>query len=283
MTQQHRILVGDCIEMMQTLSDQSVHTCITSPPYFWQRDYGVDGQIGHEDTPEAFVQALVSVFREVRRVLREDGTLWLNLGDSYYNGNGQPKGSDPRSPSRDWMRKKARPLDVAGLGYPKKSLLGMPWRVALAMQADGWTLRQEIIWCRDTAFPEPSVKDRPHRQHETIFLFSKARRYEFDRNALEEESVWHIPHERGARGHSAPFPAGLARRCMLVGCPEGGTVLDPFGGSGTTALVAMQEGRQSVMCELNPEYAALARQRLDTAWIEGAAQMDFLLDQSPAA
>ena len=283
MTQQHRILVGDCIEMMRTLPDQSVHTCVTSPPYFWQRDYGVDGQIGHEETPEAFVQALVSVFRELRRVLREDGTLWLNLGDSYYNGNGQPKGSDPRSPSRDWMRKKARPLDVAGLGYPKKSLLGMPWRVALAMQADGWTLRQEIIWCRDTAFPEPSVKDRPHRQHETIFLFSKSRRYEFDRNGLEEESVWHIPHERGTRGHSAPFPAELARRCILAGCPEGGTVLDPFGGSGTSALVAMQEGRQSIICELNPEYAALARQRLDTAWIEGAAQMDFLLDQTPAA
>ena len=259
----YRIIEGDCIEGMRRLEGQSVNCVVTSPPYFWQRDYGVDGQIGHEDTPEAFVQALVAVFREVRRTLRDDGTLWLNLGDSYYNGNGQPKGSDPRSPSRDWMRKKARPLDVAGLGYPKKSLLGMPWRVALAMQADGWTLRQEIIWCRDTAFPEPSVKDRPHRQHETVFLFSKARWYEFDRDALEEESVWHIPHERAAKGHSAPFPAELVRRCILAGCPAGGTVLDPFGGSGTTALVALEEGRKAVLCELNTDYIALAHKRLE--------------------
>lgn len=254
--------VGDCLDSLRAMPDQSVHCCVTSPPYFWQRDYGVDGQIGHEDTPEAFVAALVAVFREVRRVLRDDGTLWLNLGDSYYNGNGQPKGSDPRSPSRDWMRKKARPLDVAGLGYPKKSLLGMPWRVALAMQADGWTLRQEIIWCRDTAFPEPSVKDRPHRQHETVFLLSKARWYEFDRDELEEESVWHIPHERGAKGHSAPFPAELARRCILAGCPVGGIVLDPFGGTGTTAGVAIANGRKAILCELNPDYAALVEDRV---------------------
>lgn len=258
----YTVLLGDCIASMRGISDQSVHTCVTSPPYYWQRDYGVDGQIGHEDTPEAFVAKLVEVFSEVRRVLRDDGTLWLNLGDSYYNGNGQPKGSDPRSPSRDWMRKTARPLDVAGLGYPKKSLLGMPWRVALAMQQDGWTLRQEIIWCRDTAFPEPSVKDRPHRQHETVFLFSKARWYHFDRAALTEESVWHVPHERGAKGHSAPFPAELAERCILAGCPLGGTVLDPFGGSGTTAGVAVKRGRKAILCELNPEYAALVHDRV---------------------
>lgn len=260
----YEILVGDCLESLRRMPDQAVHCCVTSPPYFWQRDYGVDGQIGHEDTPEAFVQVLVGVFSEVRRVLRDDGTLWLNMGDSYYNGNGQPKGSDPRSPSRNWMRDKVRPLDVAGLGYPKKSLLGMPWRVALAMQADGWTLRQEIIWCRDTAFPEPSVKDRPHRQHETVFLFSKARWYEFDRDGLEEESVWHIPHERAARGHSAPFPAELVRRCILAGCPVGGTVLYPFGGSGTTAGVALAHGRNAILCELNPEYAELVPARVES-------------------
>ena len=258
-----RVLVGDCVEMMRGLPDQSVHTCVTSPPYYWQRDYGIDGQIGHEDTPEEFVARLVDVFREVRRVLRDDGTLWLNLGDSYYSGKGQPKGSDPRSPSRDWIRKKARPLDMAGLGYPKKSLLGMPWRVALAMQADGWTVRQEIVWCRETAFPEPSVKDRPHRQHETIFLMSRARWYHFDRSALPEESVWHIPHERALRGHSAAFPTELARRCILAGAPVGGTVLDPFGGSGTTAGVALKHGRKAILCELNPDYAAMTPARIE--------------------
>lgn len=257
-----RVLVGDCIESMRAMPDQSVHCCVTSPPYYWQRDYGVDGQYGHEDTPEAFVKQLVSVFAEVRRVLADRGTLWLNLGDSYYSGNGQPRGHDPRSPSRDWIRQKVRPLDVSGLGYPKKSLLGMPWRVALAMQADGWTIRQEIIWCRETAFPEPSVKDRPHRQHETVFLFSKSRWYDFDRATLPEESVWHVPHERGAKKHSAAFPAALAERCILAGCPAGGTVLDPFGGSGTTAGVAIKHGRDAVICELNPEYAALIPARV---------------------
>lgn len=258
----YELLIGDCLGLLKGLPEGSVNCCVTSPPYFWQRDYGVAGQLGHEATPEDFVQALVTVFREVRRLLRDDGTLWLNLGDSYYNGNGQPKGSDPRSPSRNWMRDKVRPLDVAGLGYPKKSLLGMPWRVALAMLADGWTLRQEIIWCRDTAFPEPSVKDRPHRQHETIFLFSKSRWYDFNREALEEESVWHIPHERAAKGHPAPFPTELVRRCILAGCQVDGVVLDPFGGSGTTAGVAVAHGRDAIICELNPEYGRLVPDRV---------------------
>lgn len=258
----NKILFGNCLDLLKTMPEKIAQTCVTSPPYYWQRDYGVDGQIGHEESPEAFVQAIVAVFHEVRRVLRDDGTLWLNLGDSYYNGNGQPKGSDPRSPSRNWMRENVRPLDVAGLGYPKKSLLGMPWRVALAMQADGWTLRQEIIWCRDTAFPEPSVKDRPHRQHETVFLFSKARWYEFDRSGLDEESVWHIPHERAVKGHSAPFPVELARRCILAGSRPGDIVLDPFMGSGTTASVAVQHGRKYLGCELNKSYEHLIKKRL---------------------
>ena len=258
----YSVMTGDCIEQMRKLPPACVDTCVTSPPYYWQRDYGCADQIGHEDAPETYVARLVEVFREVRRVLRDDGTLWLNLGDAYYNGNGQPKGSDPRSPSRDWMRKRVRPLDVAGLGYPKKSLLGMPWRVALAMQEDGWTLRQEIIWCRETAFPEPSVKDRPHRQHETVFLFSKARWYHFDRSALPEESVWHFAHERGCKGHSAPFPVELVRRCILAGAPRDGWVLDPFGGSGTTAGVAIKHGRNAILCELNPDYVGMIPARV---------------------
>lgn len=256
-----RVLHGDCIEQMRTLPPESARCCVTSPPYFWQRDYGVDGQYGHEDTPDQFVQQLVSVGREVRRVLTDDGTFWLNIGDSYYSGNGQPRGRDPRSPSRDWMRKKVRPLDVAGLGVPKKSLLGLPWKVALALQADGWTVRADVIWCRDSAFPEPSVKDRPHRQHEYLFLLSKGRRYYFDRAALPEESVWHIAHQRGSRGHSAAFPEELARRCVLASSEPGDTVLDPFGGSGTTAAVALAHGRQAVLCELNAEYVRLIEER----------------------
>lgn len=253
---------GDCLDTLKRMPTGIVQTCVTSPPYFWQRDYGIEGQIGHEATPGDFIANLVAVFQGVRHALREDGTLWLNLGDSYYSGNGQPTGSDPRSPSRDWMRKKVRPLDVPGMGIPKKSLMGLPWQVALALQADGWTVRSDIIWCRETAFPEPSVKDRPHRQHEYIFLLSKSRRYAFDRSALPEESVWHIPHERGAKGHSAAFPAELARRCILAGSRPGDVVLDPFMGSGTTARVAQQQGRQFIGCELNPAYKALQDARL---------------------
>lgn len=257
-----RILHGDCIEQMRSLPAGVARCCVTSPPYYWQRDYGVEGQYGHEDTPAQFVQQLVDVGREVRRVLAEDGTFWLNIGDSYYSGNGQPCGHDPRSPSRDWMRKKVRPLDVAGLGVPKKSLLGLPWRVALALQADGWTVRADVIWCRDSAFPEPSVKDRPHRQHEYLFLLSKGRRYYFDRAALPEESVWHIAHQRGTRGHNAAFPEELARRCITAGSQAGDTILDPFGGSGTTAAVAVEQGRNAILCELSAAYVDLIRARV---------------------
>jgi len=274
----NKIEFGDCREIMRRWAAQGIkaQTCVTSPPYYWQRDYGVDGQMGMEETPVAYVENMVDVFRCVRDVLSDDGTLWLNIGDSYYSGNGQPKGSDPRSPSRDWMRRKRRPLDVADLGVPKKSLLGIPWMVAHALQRDGWTVRADVIWCRETAFPEPSVKDRPHRQHEYLFLLSKSRWYHFNREALPEESVWHIPHERGCKGHSAAYPAELVRRCILAGSRPGDIVLDPFMGSGTTAQVALQHGRQYLGCELNPEYEGLQQQRLLTAKRE--AQLDLFGD-----
>ncbi|WP_137171417.1 site-specific DNA-methyltransferase [Massilia sp. HP4] len=260
----NEILFGDCRVSLRAMAAAGVRvqTCVTSPPYFWQRDYGVDGQMGHEETTGQFVSALVDTFSAVRDVLADDGTFWLNLGDSYYSGNGQPKGSDPRSKSRDWMRQKVRPLDVPGMGVPKKSLLGLPWQVAMALQADGWVVRADIIWCRETAFPEPSVKDRPHRQHEYVFLLSKSRRYYFDRAALPEESVWHIPHERGLRGHNAAFPRELVRRCILAGSRPGEVVLDPFMGSGTTAAVAIEHGRQFIGCELNPDYKPLQDERI---------------------
>lgn len=263
----NEIYFGDCREGLCAMARCGVkaQTCVTSPPYFWQRDYGVDGQMGQEPSVEQFVAALVETFQAVRNVLAENGTAWLNLGDSYYSGNGQPTGRDPRSQSRDWMRKTVRPLDVAGMGVPKKSLLGLPWQVALALQADGWVVRADIIWSRQTAFPEPSVKDRPHRQHEYIFLLSRSRRYYFDRAALQEESVWHIPHERGIRGHSAAFPSELARRCILAGSRPGDIVLDPFMGSGTTAAVAIEHGRQYLGCELNGDYKALQDERIAAA------------------
>lgn len=256
------IHTGDCRDVLPTLAEASVNCVVTSPPYFWLRDYGVDGQVGHEDTVDAFVDVIASVFDQVRPLLRDDGVVWLNLGDTYYSGNGQPTGSDPRSPSRNFSRTKLRPVDQSGWDIPKKSLCGVPWRVALEMQRRGWTLRSDVIWCRPTALAEPSVKDRPGRQHEYLFLFSKSRRYWFDRSALREESVWHIAHQRGLDGHSAAFPVELAEQCIASGCPAGGTVLDPFFGAGTTGLAANGLGRNAVGIELNPEFAALAQQRL---------------------
>lgn len=358
MTQQHRILVGDCIEMMRTLPDQSVHTCITSPPYFGLRDYGVDGQIGLEASPREFIESLVAVFREVRRVLRDDGTLWVNLGDSYASG-GRGGGGRYMAERGDgaWQGKgDATGWRSAPAGWKHKDLLGLPWRLAIALQDEGWYLRQDIIWHKPNPMPE-SIKDRCTKAHEYLFLLSKGPRYYFDQDAIREpamastltrwnqdlaaqvgsdrvpgkkngtmkavgrskrnsfardtkysggehgqtgqhrsgrddidydetrnkRSVWTVATASFKGAHFATFPPDLIRPCVLAGSPRGGMVLDPFGGAGTTALVAMQEGRQSVICELNPEYAALARQRLDTAWIEGAAQMDFLLDHSPAA
>ena len=257
-----RVITGDCREVLRSLPDASVHCVVTSPPYFWLRDYDVEGQIGHEDTLDAFVEVIAGVFDEVRRVLHPEGVVWLNLGDSYYSGNGQPTGSDPRSPSRNFSRSKLRPLDVSGWGIPKKSLCGVPWRVALEMQRRGWTLRSDVIWCRPTALAEPSVKDRPGRQHEYLFMFSKSRRYWFDRTALREESVWHIAHQRGLEGHSAAFPTDLVEQCILSGCPPNGTVLDPFLGAGTTAMVALRLGRSCIGIELNPGYAEAARIRV---------------------
>jgi DNA modification methylase len=256
------VYTGDCRDVLPTLEAGSVNCVVTSPPYFWLRDYGVEHQIGHENTVDSFVDVISSVFDQVKPLLRDDGVIWLNLGDTYYSGNGQPQGHDPRSPSRNFSRQKLRPVDQSGWDIPKKSLCGVPWRVALEMQRRGWTLRSDVIWCRPTALAEPSVKDRPGRQHEYLFLFSKSRRYWFDRTALNEESVWHIAHQRGLDGHSAAFPVELAEQCIVSGCPAGGTVLDPFFGAGTTGVAAVGLGRRAIGIELNPEFSALAQARL---------------------
>jgi DNA modification methylase len=296
-----KLLIGDCRERLRELDACSVHTCVTSPPYFGLRDYGVDGQIGLEGTPDAFIAELVAVFREVRRVLRDDGTLWLNLGDSYASGRGESQGTDPKQSARRFGK---RPQDGKLDGLKPKDLIGIPWRAAFALQADGWYLRQDIIWAKPNPMPE-SVRDRCTKAHEYLFLLSKGPRYHFDAEAIAEaaaypdgagnkaayqvegerpgenanlggslhkigardtrnkRSVWTVGSEPFKGAHFATFPPSLIEPCIIAGCPVGGTVLDPFGGAGTTGLVADRLQRNAILIELNPAYAEIARKRLE--------------------
>jgi DNA modification methylase len=264
------VMIGDCITSMQSMSEKSVQCCVTSPPYFGLRDYGVDGQIGLEDTPDAFVQRLVGVFKEVKRVLKDDGTLWLNIGDSYNGSGGQ--GTKPNIMSKEAAEGRGgKAIKVNGI--KPKDLIGIPWRVAFALQADGWYLRQDIIWHKPNPMPE-SVKDRCTKAHEYIFLLSKSPRYYFDSSAMQEasadgagrnrRSVWTINTKPYKGAHFATFPTDLIKPCILAGAAEGDTILDPFGGSGTTAGVAAKHNRHAIMCELNPEYAALMQDRINS-------------------
>jgi DNA modification methylase len=384
------LYVGDAVEVLRELPDESVHCCVTSPPYWGLRDYGtgqwdggdadcdhqrqsdvsrgssgldgatttqggayawkdvcgkcgatrVDQQIGLEATPEAFVESMVAVFREVRRVLRRDGTVWLNLGDSYAGSGKGPSndGSKQRTNSGSLIPGTRNLGQIAGgqaptewlpvpQGIKGKDLVGIPWRVAFALQADGWYLRSDIIWAKPNPMPE-SVTDRPTKAHEYVFLLTRSPRYFFDQEAVREayegdpeyrygrvgayqnrainglgdgttptrivgpdgrrkttvkggeaslqhrdgerwpnggrniRSVWEIATQPYAEAHFATFPEALPERCIKAGCPDGGTVLDPFMGSGTTALVARRLGRKSVGIELNPEYAKLCARRL---------------------
>lgn len=410
---QHRVLIGDCIESMRTLPDKSVQMCVTSPPYYGLRDYGVEGQIGLEETPAEFIGRLVEVFREVRRVLRDDGTAWVNMGDSYASKPNGPiglGGHNTDAPHVAVRTANARRSSQIPMGFKHKDLMGMPWRLAFALQDDGWYLRQDIIWQKPNPMPE-STRDRCTKAHEYIFLLSKSRRYHYDSDAIREpanltgkgsangfrggayvngstfdnaeggkrtstgntvppnngvgwghgtdakarnrsrvtvptgwdtstgdgghgafhkdgaersrrdsfkrddskreqmipgqakgthrpdrdesswdietrnkRSVWTVATHAFKEAHFATFPPDLIRPCILAGAPLGGVVLDPFGGAGTTAVVAMQEGRKSILCELNPEYAAMAERRIAAAWLDGAAQMDVFRDtaQHPA-
>lgn len=297
MTVTWRIDVGDCRELLAGMDEGSVQTCVTSPPYFGLRDYGVEGQLGLEATPDEFVEAMVAVFREVRRVLRDDGTVWLNLGDSYSGGansGGAFSGTYGRT-----VRIKNLPIK-RGEGIKPKDLIGIPWMVAFALRADGWFLRSEIIWAKRNCMPE-SVTDRPTRAHEQIFLLSKSPRYFYDADAIREDAVyesdarhlrldrtqtegriggsarlttgnptngrnkrdvWTVTTQPFAGAHFATFPPKLIEPCILAGAPEGGVVLDPFAGAGTTGLVALRHNRSFVGCELNPEYVELARDRI---------------------
>jgi DNA modification methylase len=317
----YKIIQGDCREALKQIDADSVHTCVTSPPYFGLRDYGGgEGEIGSEQEVNEYVQALVDVFREVRRCLRPDGTLWLNLGDSYM----AQKNVAP--PPQSIGGQRDMPTFIPGnrreqKGLKHKDLIGIPWRVAFALQADGWWLRQDIIWSKPNPMPE-SVTDRCTKSHEYIFLLSKKSHYYYDHEAIKEplaeasfgraerkkkliertglgtlgkqiedgvdpkhgyaglamarngktgysddglknkRSVWTV-NTKGYKGaHFAVYPKNLILPCILAGCPEGGTVLDPFTGSGTTAVVALENKRNFVGTELNPEYIQLAENRI---------------------
>jgi DNA modification methylase len=320
-----QVLVGDCREVLPGMEAGSVHCCVTSPPYYGLRDYGVEGQIGLEPTLAEYIATLVGVFREVRRVLRDDGTIWLNIGDSYCShdpgdrrdGEFLNPGGRQSEASRG-ARNKAGTFARGQFGLKRKDLMMVPARVAIALQDDGWYLRSDIIWSKPNPMPE-SVADRPTSAHEHVFLLSKSPRYHFDAASVRTPAKWAGPNspqsikspfgqgftrkadkqrghsrrhdgfndrwdaltreEQMAKGanirnvwtvatqpfpgaHFATFPPKLVEPMILAGCPEGGTVLDPFGGSGTTGLVADRLGRNAVLIELNSEYAEMGRERV---------------------
>ena len=339
----YTIHTGDVLDVLPTLESGSINTCVTSPPYFGLRDYGHDGQIGLEPTPDAYVAKLVAVFREVKRVLRDDGTVWLNLGDSYASfrdGKATPdttRNGDTGTLVPKGAAKNRIAATFANTAVKHKDLVGIPWRVAFALQADGWYLRQDIIWHKPNPMPE-SVRDRCTKAHEYIFLLSKSAQYYYDQDAVKEpisestandsrlqddnyetgrpergftgspsrgsgllkpkgirvggdkygdddttftrtksgndyqlaitrnrRSVWSVTTKPFKEAHFAVFPPDLIRPCILAGCPEGGTVLDPFNGSGTTGVVCMEENRNYVGIELNPEYVTMAKRRISQA------------------
>lgn len=377
-----RILQGDCRDVLRSLESESVHCVVTSPPYWGLRDYGVEGQLGMERSLGEHVETMTDVFREVHRVLRKDGTLWLNYGDSYAaspNGRSAAEvkalGNDDRTfrdkpfstvgpiyvhdagQVPDNKNRKARAGQsgnkgngrsdfggriIAGGFLKPKDLCGIPWRVAFALQADGWYLRQDIIWSKPNPMPE-SVKDRCTKAHEYIFMLTKSPRYYYDAEAIAEDaiyaglanqdesgfkdprsfngkhksgyrtsdkqrghgrrhagfndrwdamtkaeqcsgkrnkrSVWEVATQPFSEAHFATFPPALIEPCILAGCPKDGTVLDPFGGAGTTGLVADRLGRNAILIELNPEYAAMAERRIrgDAPMFTDVARQEALL------
>jgi DNA modification methylase len=249
------------------MHDSRVDCVVTSPPYYWQRDYGVEGQSGQEDTVEGYVANLRSVFREVRRILKPRGLLFLNLGDTYYSGKGRPQGKDRKQAWRNIAREKYRAVDRPGLGIPKKSLIGIPWRVALALQEDGWSIRSAVRWHKPKGLAEPSARDRPWGSSETVFILAKSREYYFNRRGLgKEEDVWVISarHTKSEYKHAAAFPEALVERCLACGCRPKGVVLDPYVGSGTTVKVALDRGSPAIGIDLNDSYLDMAARRIQS-------------------
>ena len=296
-----RILIGDVRTRLSEIPDQSVQSCVTSPPYWGLRDYGEADQIGLEQSPNEYVEQLVQVFREVKRVLKDDGTLWLNLGDSYAGGAAASGGKQRLGPNGDLDNQRNEVgLKKVGNGLKQKDLVGIPWRVAFALQADGWYLRQDIIWAKPNPMPE-SVTDRCTKSHEYLFLLSKSPKYYFDNEAIKEPTVtrdntirnqdttklnnvpgrtrmnglktnnyetrnkrdvWTINTKPFKGAHFAVMPEALVEPCILAGSKAGDLILDPFSGSGTVGLVALTNNREYLGVELNPQYAEMSVKRI---------------------
>ena len=296
------ILYGDCRDTLKQFDEQA-RTCVTSPPYYGLRDYGgEENQIGQENTPEEFIDQLVSVFKEVRNVLTDDGTLWINLGDSYYNyrpGKGQSYPKQSVSKTNQDLPTQCNKRGNKLKGLKEKDLIGIPWMFAFAMRSDGWYLRQDIIWHKPNPMPE-SVRDRCTKSHEYIFLLSKNKKYYYDNEAIKEpvkqdwgtrdrtkgkyhnsgsglsphsglsksydrknkRDVWSVTNKPFKGSHFAVFPPDLITPCILAGSEKGDIILDPFMGSGTTAMVAKHLGRDYIGCELHEEYGNLIDQRV---------------------
>lgn len=255
--------LGSALDVLKTLPSESVNCIVTSPPYWGaQRDYGVAGQLGMEKTPEEFRDALAAVFMECLRVLKADGCMWLNLGDSYAASGKGGGGKLMRSRGESWAhREKLTGWRSPPKGYKQKDLVGVPWMVAFALRSSGWYLRRDVVWEKPRP-TEPTRLDRPSTAHEIVFLLSKSLRYSFDNTTIPQGSVWRIQPDGTTDGHTATMPPELARRCVRSASAYGGTVLDPFAGMATTGVVALEEGRSFVGIELNPKYHAAARERL---------------------
>ena len=257
---------GDALSVLRVLPARTVRCIVTSPPYWGLRDYGIPDQIGLEQTLPRFLDRLVAIFAEARRVLTDDGTLWLNLGDGYTSGNRGWRAPDKKNPARAMEVRPDTPV-----GLKPKDLMGIPWRLAFALQADGWYLRSDIIWNKPNAMPE-SVKDRPARAHEYLFMLTKSERYYYDWEAAREpadngglrnrRSVWNINTRPFPGAHFATFPPDLIRPCILASSAPDDYVLDPFFGAGTVGIVCLQERRRYLGIEINPDYVALAAARL---------------------
>jgi len=300
------IRTGDVIEQLKLIDDKSVDTVVTSPPYWGLRDYGIDGQIGLEDDLYFFINKLVLVFKEVKRVLKDHGTLWINMGDTYAMSNVRGGNKDFTGfvgSHNHWDKSMRLGKRNIPNGLKPKDLCGTPFRLAFALQEDGWYLRQDIIWHKPNPMPE-SVKDRCTKAHEYIFLLSKNKKYYYDNEAIKEDSkypqgatspqsigkkslgrkgfdivkglknmkgyhkrnkrsVWTVTTKPTKEAHFATYPKDLIEPCILAGSPVGGMVLDPFAGSGTTGIVAENNGRNSIMIELNPEYIEIMKKRID--------------------
>ncbi len=265
------ILLGDTREISPQLETRSIQCCVTSPPYWGLRDYDHSAQIGTESSPEEYVENLVGIFREVRRAMTDDGTFWLNVGDGYARNGGTGNcgpNAQVGNTKKLIQRRNCTVPDCWGL--KDRDLMGLPWRVAFALQADGWLLRSKITWAKKAPMPE-SVKNRPSNATEELFLFSKTPNYYYDNQAVREETsanlknYWLLGPGSSGTPHPAVFPKELARRCILLGSRPGDLILDPFSGSGTTGLVAAELNRRAVLIELNEEYVTHSKTRLDDA------------------